>query len=901
MLFVMFGTEPSRVMKGLAATCLLWLGAAVSSRAQVVISQVYGGGGNSGALFQNDFVELFNRGNEPVSLLGWSVQYSSSAGSTWQIVLPQGEIAAGRHFLVQLGSGGVNGLALPTADTTGTVNLSATGGKVALVRAAVPLSGACPALDSIADLVGYGTSAACFEGTGPAPAPSSTLAVIRSSNGCLDSGDNAVDFFTSAPAPRNLQSEANPCDSVTTRALHEIQGAGGASPLAGQAVVTTTNVITALTSDGFFLQATDAEADGDTNTSEGIFVSTPDALPVLAQIGDAVVVTAFVEEYRPASDPASPTRTQLINPVLTLVGTGQPLPSAARLTKGDWGEVPSLDGLERWEGMRVNVEFLTVVSPTEGFIQEASAVGVSDGVFYGVPTGVARPQREPGIPFWIELPAEAPAGVARFDGNPERLRIDSNAQPGARRLEVVAGAVVNGLTGVLDFQRRTWTLLPDASSVPSVSENRAAEPVDAAATNEILLASLNLQRFFDAEEYPEVLDVVLTPSAFAGRLSKASLTIRNILRGPDVLGVVEVENLPTLQAIAERVNADLAASGLSSPRYDAFLNEGNDTGGIDVGFLVNTARVEVVEVVQVGKDATYLNPETGNPSTLNDRPPLVLRARVAKPGTTNTLALTVVQNHLRSMSGIDDSADGGRTRAKRRAQAEYLARLIQERQTLVPSENVVVMGDFNAFEFNDGYVDVMGTIKGTPAPASEVTLASSDLVNPDLVNLTELLPVTERYSYSFDGNVQAIDHLLVNKPMLPRVARHGYARSNVDFPESYRSDFNRPERISDHDAAVAWIATVIPPRIEARATGASEIGLRVTAEPRERVRIESSGDLTAWIEAGEVTTDGNGAATFPVSTSSTPGGRFFRVMAGSFGQARRGDGSAGTKPSDLTN
>lgn len=877
MLFVMFGTESSRVMKGLAATCLLWLAAAVSSRAQVVISQVYGGGGNSGALFQNDFVELFNRGNEPVSLLGWSVQYSSSAGSTWQIVSLQGEIAAGRHFLVQLGSGGVNGLALPAADTTGTVNLSATGGKVALVRATVPLSGACPASDAIADLVGYGASASCFEGTGPAPAPSSTLAVIRSSNGCLDSGDNAVDFFTSAPAPRNLQSEANPCDSVTTRALHEIQSAGATSPLAGQAVVTTTNVITALTSDGFFLQAIDGEADGDTNTSEGIFVSTPDALPVLAQIGNAVVVTAFVEEYRPASDPASPTRTQLINPVLTLVGTGQPLPSAARLTKGDWGEAPSLDGLERWEGMRVNVEFLTVVSPTEGFIQEASAVGVSDGVFYGVPTGVARPQREPGIPFWIELPAEAPTGVARFDGNPERLRVDSNAQPGARRLEVVAGAVVNGLTGVLDFQRRTWTLLPDASSVPSVSGNRAAEPVDAAATNEILLASLNLQRFFDAEDDPEVLDVVLTPSAFAGRLSKASLTIRNILRGPDVLGVVEVENLPTLQAIAERVNADLAAGGLSSPRYDAFLSEGNDIGGIDVGFLVNTARVEVVEVVQVGKDATYLNPETGNPSTLNDRPPLVLRARVAKPGTTNSLSLTVVQNHLRSMSGIDNPADGGRTRAKRRAQAEYLARLIQERQTVVPAENVVVMGDFNAFEFNDGYVDLMGTIKGTPAPATEVTLASPDLVNPDLVNLTELLPLTERYSYSFDGNVQAIDHILVNSILRPRVARHGYARSNVDFPESFRSAFNRPERISDHDAAVMWLALTIPPKVVSATVVDGQIEMRLHAEPRQSLRVQSSSDLITWEDAGEVHAAEDGGAIFSAPLVEGLAKRFFRL------------------------
>ena len=886
---------------GVVAAGLLWLATLVAGRGQVVISQIYGGGGNAGAPYRNDFVELLNAGAGTVSLAGWAIQYASGGGSSWQAQALQGQLGPGRHFLIQLASGGANGAALPSADGMGTFNMSATGGKVALTRNGVLLSGTCPDSDAVADLVGYGGSASCFEGLGPAPAPSATVAVIRAVNGCRDTGDNASDFFTSSPAPRNASDAASSCDAAPARALHEVQGPSEVSPFVGRTVTTTTNLVTAVVSGGFFLQARDGEVDSDPATSEGIFVSTPDGVPALAALGNAVVVTAFVEEFHPASDPAAPTRTQFINPMLELIATNEPPPSATIIGAGDWGAEPTIAGLERFEGMRVMVDSLTVVAATGGFIQEASAVGISDGLFYGVATGMRRPMREPGIPLGEVLPAGAPSGVPRFDGNPERLRIDSNAQPGARRLEVVAGAVVNGLTGVLDFQRRTWTLLPDASSVPSVSENRAAEPVDAAATNEILLASLNLQRFFDAEEDPEVLDVVLTPSAFAGRLSKASLSIRNILRGPDVLGVVEVENLPTLQAIAERVNADLAAGGLSSPRYDAFLNEGNDIGGIDVGFLVNTARVEVVEVVQVGKDATYLNPETGNPSTLNDRPPLVLRARVAKPGTTNTLALTVVQNHLRSMSGIDDSADGGRTRAKRRAQAEYLARLIQERQTLVPSENVVVMGDFNAFEFNDGYVDVMGTIKGTPAPASEVTLASSDLVNPDLVNLTELLPVTERYSYSFDGNVQAIDHILVNSILRLRVTRHGYARSNVDFPESFRSTFNRPERLSDHDAAVAWIATVIPPRIEARATGVSEIGLRVTAEPRERVRIESSGDLTAWIEAGEVTTDGNGAATFPVSTSSTPGGRFFRVMAGSFGQARRGDGSAGTKPSDLTN
>lgn len=877
MLFVMCLTKRSRAKAVVAAVCLFWLAAGVAGRAQVVISQIYGGGGNSGALYLNDFVEVFNRATEPVNLSGWSVQYASSGGSTWQLVPLSGEIGAGGHFLIQLASGGANGLPLPAADVTGTVNMSATGGKIALVRSAVPLTGACPASDLIADLLGYGASASCFEGTGPAPAPSSTLAVIRSFNGCIDTGDNAVDFFTSAPAPRNLHDAPSPCDSVVGRALHEIQGKGVTSPFAGQTVVTTTNIVTGLTSSGFFLQATDAEVDGDADTAEGIFVSTPDGPPALAQIGNAVVATAFVEEFRPASDPASPTRTQLINPRLELIATGQPLPAATQVLSGASAVASPLDWLEHLEGMRVAMEFLEVTSPTEGFIQEANGIGISDGVFFGVLGGVERPMREPGIPLLESLPVAAPSGVPRFDGNPERLRVDSNAQPGARRIETVPGVVIRGLTGVLDFQRRVWTLLPDPTSAPVFSSIPQPNPLAETTSNEVMVASLNLQRFFDTEEDPEVLDVVLTPSAFAGRLNKASLTIRNVLRGPDILGLIEVENLATLQAIADRVNVDLAASGLGSPRYAAFLNEGNDIGGIDVGFLVNTARVEVVEVVQVGKDATYLNPETGNPSTLNDRPPLVLRVRVAKPGTTNTLALTVVLNHLRSMSGIDDPADGARTRAKRRAQAEYLANWIQERQTLAPSEHLIVLGDFNAFEFNDGYVDVMGTIKGAPVSPAEVTLASSDLVNPDLVNLTELLPPAERYSYSFDGNAQAIDHILVSSNLQRRITRHGYARSNVDFPESYRSDFNRPERISDHDAAVTWLALTIHPRILSATVVDGQIELRIEAEPQQSLRVESSSDLEIWEDAGKVDAADDGGAIFQTLFTGSSPSRFFRV------------------------
>src|SRR5439155_1124710 len=202
------------------------------------------------------------------------------------------------------------------------------------------------------------------------------------------------------------------------------------------------------------------------------------------------------------------------------------------------------------------------------------------------------------------------------------------------------------------------------------------------------------------------------------------------------------------------------------------------------------------------KDTTYINPNNNQPELLNDRPSLVLRAEVLRSGAPS-FRVTVIANHLRSLSGIDSPTDGNRVRTKRRAQAEFLAKLVQERQTASPAERIVLVGDFNAFQFSDGYVDVIGTVKGTPTPPEEVVLASSDLVNPDLTDLVDTVPVEQRYSYSFDGNAQVIDHILVTGNLLASFASVQFARTDADFPESLRNDPTRPERISDHDPVVA--------------------------------------------------------------------------------------------------
>jgi uncharacterized protein len=377
--------------------------------------------------------------------------------------------------------------------------------------------------------------------------------------------------------------------------------------------------------------------------------------------------------------------------------------------------------------------------------------------------------------------------------------VDSDALGGAA-IDVTTGATVTSLTGPLDFSARFYTIDVDANSGAAATGNVSATPVPIPAANELTIANFNMERFFDTLNDPATSDVALTATAFANRLNKASLAIRTVLNTPDVIGVEEMENLPTLQAVADKVNADAVAAGQTSPDYQAFLVEGNDVGGIDVGLLVKGS-INVISVEQVGKDTTFIQPD-GTSALLNDRPPLVLMATASQPNSDTSLPFTMVVNHLRSLLSIDDPVDGPRVRAKREAQAEFVANLLQSHQAA--GENVIQVCDCNSFEFSDGYVDVLGTILGHPVPADQVVLASPDLVDPDFTDLVTTLPHDQQYSYDFNGSHQVLDHVVVNPALLSKLSRFAYARNDADFPEVFRNDPNRPERISDHDMPVAY-------------------------------------------------------------------------------------------------
>ena len=186
--------------------------ASPESSPQIVVSQIFGGGGNTGAPFRNDFIEIFNRGTKPVDLAGWSVQYASATASTWSVTpLTAVVLSPGQYYVIQESSGGANGFLLNAPDATGTIAMAAASGKVALVRNTTVLSGTCPNNANIIDLVGYGSTANCFTGSAPAAAASNTNALLRRANGCQDLRNNATDFATGAPNPRNSTAPIQIC------------------------------------------------------------------------------------------------------------------------------------------------------------------------------------------------------------------------------------------------------------------------------------------------------------------------------------------------------------------------------------------------------------------------------------------------------------------------------------------------------------------------------------------------------------------------------------------------------------------------------------------------------------------------------------------------------------------
>ncbi len=893
----------------------------------VVISQVYGAGGNSGSTLNQDYVELFNLGTTPVSLNGWSLQYRSSAGtgSFTAAALPNVTLQPGEYYLVGASTPGTGAAIGADYSLSPVLSLSGTAGQVALSSSTVALTG-CPTSDpAIVDFVGYGTAATCSEGLDPTATLAATTAAFRTKV-CVDTDDNGNDFSVATAAPRNSSTTFTPCGgavqsfglssvsaspsavsvgsttlltarvtaavspastgvavtvdlsgvggsstqplyddgthgdtaagdnvfnysatvagnptgtvklnfkatdaqahsatastTLTIQAvaglvpIHTIQAGAPSSSYLGQ-MVTTTGIVTAIGTGGFYLEARDVDQDADPTTSEGIFVVSGTSPSVV--VGNMLNVTGKVQlSSAGVSGGATLSATEIGGTVtVTVAGTGMALPTPVAITVAADSPTGGFAQFLRYQSMRFTVPNFVTTAPTGGTLAEASETVTSNGEFYGVVSGVVRPFVEPGISV---LETSLPTGptyctatvttncVMRFDGNPELMLIESTGLGGAA-LDVTSNQTITNLLGIVDFTTGKTEFLLDKTAPGVLGAPMTYIPVPVALANEFTVGSMNIERFYS--NVPATGAVTLTTEAYTRRLKKVSLLLRNVQRMPDIIGMQEVGTLQTLMDISTQISTDAVAAGQADPMYSACLIQGNDSSGINTAFLVKTTRVTVTDCTQFGKSTMFTN-STGAQAVLNDRPPLVLRAVVNIPGYA-AFPVTVISNHLKALTGVDDTTSTGATvRLKKEAQDEFLAALIQTYQ--VTGDHVISVGDYNSFEFNDGYVDNLGVIKGTPAAAATVVTSTSSTYvapNPVLTDLeSTIVDPLQRYDYSYIGNAQTLDHIVVSQNVLGG-AHIAFSHEDADFPLIQYNDATTPQSTSDHDGAVGFFPLLL--------------------------------------------------------------------------------------------
>ncbi len=522
-----------------------------------------------------------------------------------------------------------------------------------------------------------------------------------------------LEFTVTGTPPAEDTNAANDSDGVSVQvvqvvAINEIQGTGVGSPLAVGTQVVTEGIVTARRSNGYFIQSADAEVDLDPATAEGVFVFTNSAPPAEAAVGNRLRVAARVSEF--SRTPHGFPLVQLSNSSATVRSTGNALPAPVVLDASVLAPGVALDAMGRYQGMRVQLPEAVVVGPSNGF-----------GDFHVTLPGVPRPAREPGVAALDAVPLPAEKSIPLFDKNPERLRAESVGLEGGTALNLDAGTTLQGMEGVMYYDRGDFTLLLGDNSGIVASGGAFVSAVPAPADGSVRVASYNIQNLSGGA------------SVDPARLSKLSEVFCQYLYLPDVVGLVEIANLETAQRLAQAINTDEFGFCPENPQYEAYLLSTN--GSQRLGYLVKTApvdggspRVEVLDVVEHFVEELLVAPDQSTSASLRlfDRPPLQLDA-VVHHDADSSLPLTVLLNHTLSLLDVNNlgsnatyGTTGNRSREKRRQQAERVSQLVEGIQQADPAQPLVLIGDYNAFEFSDGYVDVMGIIAGSPAPENEV-------------------------------------------------------------------------------------------------------------------------------------------------------------------------------------
>ncbi|WP_307623006.1 lamin tail domain-containing protein [Streptomyces sp. V3I7] len=757
-------------------------GVAYAASADVVVSQVYGGGGNSGAPYTNDFIELYNRGTSTVSIAGWSVQYASATGATWSTTPLSGSIAPGHYYLVKEAAGTGTGAALPTPDATGTIAMSATAGKVALVTnsTALTCSTGCATKTGVRDFVGYGSTASSSEGS-PTGNLSNTTAALRTGGGATDTDNNAADFAVTAPGPRNSSSSGGGGGGATR--IRDIQGKGHVSPLNGSPVSAIPGVVTAKSGTGFWMQ--DPQPDADPATSEAVFVYTGSAPTVT--VADSVTVGGTVSEFRPGGTGGTTnlTTTEITAPTVTVVSSGAALPAPTVVGSGGrvppsavieddaTGDVensgtfdPASDGIDFWEsmeGMRVEIDNAAVVGPRTSF-----------GEIPVVPPGSTTRTTRGGIV------------LQSADANPERVLLDDvlAATPTADVGDTLTGAT----TGVLDYSFGNFKLLPTSS--PTVTAGGIApESTAAATTGEMATATFNVEN--------------LDPSDPQTKFDGLAGQIVGNLKSPDLVALEEVQDnngvtdngtVACDQTMAKLISAITAAGG---PSYSfRQINPTNDADGGEPGgnirqvFLFRTDR-GLSFVDRAGGTATTADAvvNTGGVPSLKYSPGRIDPANSAFSASRKPLAgeftwngrpVFVVANHFNSKGGDDPlfghaQPPAHSSETQRHNQATAVKSFVDQILAVDANASVIVLGDLNDFEFSQ--------------TADILTAGNS------LVDLPRTLPAAERYTYDYEGNSQVLDHILLS----PGLAAKAYAYDVVHVNSEFAN------QLSDHDPQIVRV------------------------------------------------------------------------------------------------
>ena len=310
-------------------TSIMMLFIGFTSNAQVVISQVYGGGGNSGATYTHDFIELFNRGTVAQNLAGWSVQYASATGTTWtsKTDLPSVILQPGQYFLIQEATNAAVGIALPTPDLNGIsasstpptgIALSGSTGKVVLASSTTFVTGANPVDSQVVDKVGFGTTPTGFEGTGPTGTViSATTSAQRLNNGCTDGNNNATDFIVALPIPRNTATTIAICSTAPSITVTSPTNATIYNPL-------TTSVTVNFSVSNFTVANGTGTGHIHYSVDGGATVMKYDTTPIVLtglSVGSHTVVVSLVDNAHAPLSPAASTTTQFTIAAFTNVAT----------------------------------------------------------------------------------------------------------------------------------------------------------------------------------------------------------------------------------------------------------------------------------------------------------------------------------------------------------------------------------------------------------------------------------------------------------------------------------------------------------------------------------------------------------------------------------------------------